>query len=131
MVICHRKRLYLSGAKDNNTRETPHAEPRGDGGRADEGRGREKSKNVHERERQSERKKGKSDRVMEEILLKVMNVSLSLLLYDPGAFANYPDSQRSCPALLSTGEKLGSSAKRSPCYSIHQGQWLQLQIITF
>lgn len=68
---------------------------------------------------------------MEEILLKVMNVSLSFLLYDPGAFANYPDSQRSGPALLSTGEKPGSSAKCWSCYRIHRGQWLQLEIVTF
>lgn len=70
------------------------------------------------------RRKGDSDRVKEEILLKVMNVSLSFLLYDPGAFANYPDFQRSGPFLLPTREMLGSSAKYWPCYSIHQGQCL-------
>lgn len=83
---------------------------------------------VRERERL---KRGQSGRVMEEILLKVMNVTLSFLLYDPGAFANYPDSQRSGPSLLPTREKLGSSAKRWPCYRIHRGQWLQPEIITF
>lgn len=50
-----------------------------------------------------EKEKGRCDRVKEEILLKVMNVSLSFLLYDPGAFANYPDIQRSDPARLPTG----------------------------
>lgn len=49
-----------------------------------------------------EKEKGRCDRVKEEILLKVMNVSLSFL-YDPGAFANYPDIQRSDPARLPTG----------------------------
>lgn len=73
---------------------------------------------------------GESDRVMEEILLKVMNVTLSFPLYG-GAFANYPDSQRSGPSLLPTGEKLGSSAERRPCYRIHQGRGLQPEIITF
>lgn len=86
---------------------------------------------VRERERGGGERKGVSDSVMEEILLKVMNVSLPFLLYDPGAFANYPDSQRSGPSLLPTGEKLGSSAKCWPCYRIHQGQLLQPEIITF
>lgn len=122
-VVSHQERLYLSGAKDNNARETLDGEPQGDGGRADEG------KDTYVWERKG--KKGKSDRVMEEILLKVMNVSLSFLLYDPGAFANYPDSQRYGPALRSTREKLGSSAKCWPCYKIHQGHWLQLKILTF
>lgn len=47
---------------------------------------------------------GESDRVMEQILLKVMNVTLSFLLYDPGAFANYPDSQRSGPLSFPLGK---------------------------
>ena len=76
-------------------------------------------------------KKGESDRVMEEILLKVMNVSLSFLLCDPGAFANYPGSHRSGPSLLPKGENRSSRAVRCPCYHIGQGQRLQLDIITF
>lgn len=48
---------------------------------------------------------------MEEILLKVMNVTLSFPLCDPGAFVNYPDSQRSGPSLLPTGENLGSECQ--------------------
>ena len=48
---------------------------------------------------------------MEEILLKVMNVTLSFPLCDPGAFVNYPDSQRSGPSLLPTGENLGSKCQ--------------------
>lgn len=77
-------------------------DPRGDRGRADEGN-RMKKETACLRGRKGER--GESDRVMEEILLKVMNVTLSFLLYDPGAFANYPDSQRSSRSLLLTGEK--------------------------
>lgn len=69
--------------------------------------------------------------VMEKILFKVMNVTLSFLLYDPGAFANYPDSQRSGSSLLPTGEKLSSSAKRWHCYRSHQGHQLQHENITF
>lgn len=75
-------------------------DPQGDGGTADEGRDSNKMKkngeSVYVRERERERK-GESDRVMEEILLKVMNVSLSFLLCDPGAFANYPGSHGSGP----------------------------------
>jgi len=77
-----------------------------------------------------EKEKGASDRAMEEILLQVMNVTLSFLLYDPHAFANYPDSKRSALSLLPTRDPLGSSAKRWPCYRNHQGQWLLPEIIT-
>lgn len=78
-----------------------HGDPRDDGGRADEG----KDTNRVEKKRVNvcDGEKGRCDRVKEEILLKVMNVSLSFLLYDPGAFANYPDIQRSDPARLPTG----------------------------
>ena len=37
VVISHQERLYLSGAKDNNARETLDGDPRVDGGTADEG----------------------------------------------------------------------------------------------
>lgn len=82
-----------------------------------------------------ETERGESDRVMEETLLKIMNVNLSFLLYDPGAFANYPDSQRSVPSLLPAGEELRPNAKHYPCYRIHQadpqGQWAQTEIEPF
>lgn len=62
--------------------------------------------------------------------LMIMNVTLSSLLYDPGVFANHPDSQRSGPSLLPTGEKLSSSAKRRCSYRNHQGLCLQPEILT-
>lgn len=60
-----------------------------EGGKADE-----EEDTSETRTRKKEDRKEAGDRVMGEILLKVMNVSLSFLLCDPGAFANYPDSQK-------------------------------------
>lgn len=60
-----------------------------------------------------------------------MNVSLSFLQCGPGAFVNYPDSQRSFPHLLPAGEELSSSAKRWPCYRTHRGEQLQPETVTF
>lgn len=49
VVISHQERLYLSGAKDNNARETLDGEPQGDGRMADEG------KDTYVREREKEK----------------------------------------------------------------------------
>ncbi|KAF0031730.1 hypothetical protein F2P81_016285 [Scophthalmus maximus] len=83
-AISHQERLYLSDAKDNNTRETLDGDPQGDGGTADEGRDSNKMKkngeSVYVRERERERK-GESDRVMEEILLKTQDQNITACIY--------------------------------------------------
>ena len=59
VVISHQEWLYLSGAKDNNARETLDGDPRGDGGRADEGKDTNKMKKKRDRVGEQEGEKEK------------------------------------------------------------------------
>lgn len=137
-AISHQEWLYLSGAKGSNATQRRDGDPveRGQRAHEDKGTGGKKKKGKRLNENKcsgTKRSRRDSDRVMGKILLEVMNVTLSFPLCNPGAFANYPNSHRSGPALLPTGGKaqLSSSAKCWPCYRTHRGRQLQPEIITF
>lgn len=104
-LIRHREWLYLSGAKDNTGGEASDRGPTGgDGRRADEGKDTNQMEKVMQvcvcepRRREWQSDGGNTIKGNE-----CHSVIPGCMIQ--GAFANYPDSQRSAPSLLSTGRE--------------------------